>query len=374
MSGLYLVADDLTGALDSAAAFCGRFGSIPVYLDASHADDDPHAAVDLASRDGDAPAIDDLDPRIVERLATAQIAYKKIDSRLRGHWTIELAALMKSGAFDICVMAPAFPAHGRTTVDGRQLVAAADSSEVVEVIDLVEDLQQVGLRVRRIDRSAISNGASFQVEDVDVLLCDASSDHDLQEIVRSTGLRLPHDRPMLWCGSSGLARAIAEVDAPAAPQLGRPVLTIIGSRHPVALQQVAEAVTRDIIVEAIEDHGLDAAAFRIDDALLHTGACVLTFAFPERTPERAAAVAIATRLQALLPLIRPPSSVIVSGGQTLLGVCRAVDATCLVVDGERSPGAPHSTISGGRWNGVGVWLKSGGFGSSSWLADLVASA
>jgi uncharacterized protein YgbK (DUF1537 family) len=372
MSGLYLVADDLTGALDSAAAFCGRLGSIPVYLDASHADDDPHAAVDLASRDGDAPA--DLGPWIVERLANATIAFKKVDSRLRGHWAIELAALMKSGAFDVCVMAPAFPAHGRTTVDGRQLVAAADSSEVVEAIDLIADLQRHGLRIRCIDRSAISSDASFHVEDVDVLLCDASSDDDLQEIVGSARLRSPHDRPLLWCGSSGLARTIAEVDVPAAPPLRRPVLTIIGSRHPVMLQQVAEAVARGMIVEAIRDHGLDAAAARIDEALRHAGACVLTFAFPERTPEHVAAVAIATRLRTLLPLIQPPSCVVASGGQSLLGVCRAVDATGLVVDGERSPGVPHSTFRSGLWNGVEVWSKSGGFGSPSWLADLVASA
>jgi D-threonate/D-erythronate kinase len=374
MSGLYLVADDLTGALDSAAAFCGCFGAIPVYLGTPHPNDDVHATVDLATRDADAPPHGMVDAQVVDRLARAAIAFQKVDSRLRGYWPIELAGLMKNGAFDVCVMAPAFPAQGRTTIDGRQIIDAVGASDTSLSIDLVGALHAHGLRVQRIDRSGPSSNVPFAIEDIDVVLCDASTDEDLQSIVRWVHRQPAHDRRLLWCGSAGLARALARADPPRAPSLRRPALIVIGSMHAATRAQLAYAVATGTPHEIVKSDDFDATAMRIRSAFEANAAVILTFAFADGTAERAAALAIAARLQALLPSIARPQGLVVSGGQTLLALCRAVDATSLTVDSEQSPGVPHATLRGGRWDGVEVWSKSGGFGRASWLADLLARA
>jgi D-threonate/D-erythronate kinase len=128
MTDWLIIADDLTGAADCGSAFV-RHG-----LDAvvSWGDIDPDAsilAVDADSRHLPAGAA-----------AACQVAalaahwrpglrlYKKIDSTLRGQPAAELAAQLSAwGApsgrpAPLVIMAPAFPATGRVTVEGRILL------------------------------------------------------------------------------------------------------------------------------------------------------------------------------------------------------------------------------------------------------------
>ena len=55
MTILRLIADDLTGALDTAAQFTGRTGPLPVLLDQTTAAPEGSYAVNLSCRDGDRP-------------------------------------------------------------------------------------------------------------------------------------------------------------------------------------------------------------------------------------------------------------------------------------------------------------------------------
>ncbi|MGC2782352.1 MAG: hypothetical protein WA397_00635 [Roseiarcus sp.] len=50
---LRLIADDLTGALDTAAQFTGRIGPLPVLLDPTTAAPEGSYALNLSCRDGD---------------------------------------------------------------------------------------------------------------------------------------------------------------------------------------------------------------------------------------------------------------------------------------------------------------------------------
>ena len=52
-------------------------------------------------------------------LETGDIAFKKVDSLMRGNTLSELHAVT---GFDHCVLAPAFPGQGRITRGGRQHV------------------------------------------------------------------------------------------------------------------------------------------------------------------------------------------------------------------------------------------------------------
>src|SRR5690348_6218032 len=102
---LRLLADDLTGALDSAARFATAAAPIPVTWQA-HAVAGP-LAMDSGTRDlASASVALRLQPYI-PMLEAGDLAFKKIDSLLRGHVALELAACV--GRFDSCVLAPAFP-------------------------------------------------------------------------------------------------------------------------------------------------------------------------------------------------------------------------------------------------------------------------
>ena len=52
----------------------------------------------------------------------ARLVYKKLDSTLRGNVAAELAAAFGAAGRERAIVAPAFPAAGRTTVGGTQLV------------------------------------------------------------------------------------------------------------------------------------------------------------------------------------------------------------------------------------------------------------
>ncbi|MCF6370804.1 nucleotide-binding domain containing protein [Rhizobium halophilum] len=68
------------------------------------------------------------------------------------------------------------------------------------------------------------------------------------------------------------------------------------------------------------------------------------------------------------------SALVVVGGNTLTAVLAAVGAQSLACRGEIGPGLPVSTISGGRFDGVTLITKSGGFGGAELLAKVCGSA
>lgn len=370
MSALYLVADDLTGALDTAASFCQTFGPIPVYLGMPRDQVGPHAAVDLATRDADAAFAVRANLSVVRPLAAADIAFKKIDSLLRGHWAIELAALLRSGLFRSCVMAPAFPGQGRTTVRGRQVVSASGASSYTVEVDPAERLRQLNLTVTSASGLGSTGYCERADSDLAVVLADAATDEELRAIVR-WGARLP--RPILWCGSAGLARAMAPGDLRQFGAIQRPVLAIVGTDHAVSREQVAHAASRIPACLVVVGTDVDECNARVAQAIAQTGSCVLTFALPSDASADAAAASIRERLTTLLRRMARPSTLLVMGGETLLSVCRALGATHLEVDGELSPGVPHSRLCAGLWPGVDVVSKSGAFGSPDWLDRLLTA-
>jgi uncharacterized protein YgbK (DUF1537 family) len=105
MTTLRLIADDLTGALDTAAEFVGLTGPVPVYWSgAIPADLPPSAAVDSGTRELGRERATATTAQLAKGLVGASIAYKKVDSLLRGHTMAELAACLQGGAFPFCVV------------------------------------------------------------------------------------------------------------------------------------------------------------------------------------------------------------------------------------------------------------------------------
>ena len=93
MTHLRLLADDLTGALDSAAAFVPLAGPVSVTWHAVAAQ--RSVAFDCGTRDLPAEQACESMERFSHLLDDGAPAFKKIDSLLRGHVALELAVCMR---------------------------------------------------------------------------------------------------------------------------------------------------------------------------------------------------------------------------------------------------------------------------------------
>ena len=125
---LGIVADDLTGAMDSSGHFAARGLSTDVVLDPAYASESDVVVITTSSRAEPPDVARERVRRAVRRLAGRTI-YKKIDSTLRGNIGVELMAAMQEAHCEKAIVAPAFPAVGRTTLNGVLLV---DGTPVAE--------------------------------------------------------------------------------------------------------------------------------------------------------------------------------------------------------------------------------------------------
>ena len=232
-----ILADDLTGAADCAIAF-GRTGhaAVVTWGEVGDASDRrlPILAYDAASRGLAAEAAAGRHADVLERLSgPGRLLFKKIDSTLRGQPAAEAAAALahlksRSGsAFG--VFAPAFPATGRTTVDGRVLVngGALEQAEVWQRdhtypnADLVDVLATAGIRGEKVTLGTIRGGdlratfARLAGEGDRIAVCDAETDRDLLLIAEAS---LPMSSATVssstfFIGSAGFAHALAGFEA-----------------------------------------------------------------------------------------------------------------------------------------------------------------
>lgn len=336
MTAPAILADDLTGALDTAAQFTGRWGEIVVHLGAANRPLPPPCAVSSETRElARTEAV--VRSLSAARSITGGVTFRKIDSLLRGPWAAELAALHRAGGFGLCVLAPAFPAQGRVTRGGWQIVPGGPS------IDIAARMEAEGIRT----------GSAFRIE-------DAENDADLAALIDRFAPEVP-----LWCGSAGLARALAGT-APLRPRLARaPTLAVVGSDHPVTRGQM-EALT-----------GLGPGMLRwlppgngaMPDAGWQ-GVTAVDFDLPRGADRAGAAAIIAAEPKRLPDRIPKPRRLVVTGGATLAALLGALGARRMRCLGEMAPGLPLFRIDDGVWPGVEVLSKSGAFGGPKTLARL----
>jgi D-threonate/D-erythronate kinase len=228
-----ILADDLTGAADAAAPFARR-GHVTevIWQETRPADDSVVVACDADSRGLSAAGAAARHRAAAQGLLTSDGAlFKKIDSTLRGQPAAEVAALcavmreMQRPALAIC--APANPAMGRTTRDGRVLVRGMPLEQTDTWMqehsyasgDLTAMFASAGLAASRLSLPQVRGGAALLVEAMRavaitaaangsgaVLICDAETDDDLARVAEAAGL-LPELG--FFVGSAGLAQALS---------------------------------------------------------------------------------------------------------------------------------------------------------------------
>lgn len=370
MSDLRILADDLTGALDTAAAFGA---GVPVYLDTPReARAAPVSAVATATRDVPLGTLPAALAAPVRWLADGGLAFKKVDSLLRGNTYAEVAYAARAGGFTRVVFAPAFPQQGRITLDGRQWLLSAG--------------QPLGARVP-IDDGWVADAfgvfgmpviasATARDDGLAAWIPDVKDDGDLAAIAAHAAS--PAARRWLWCGSAGLAFALA-AQRGVAPGVAAfphaagsgPLLLLSASHHPVVRKQWT--LVRDVERAAIVVPHSRPAALRSAFRAMADGVDVAMF---DLSPTRLlipaeAAKLLASQMQAIVGEAPRPAAVIVVGGDTLRNLCHAAGADALVARGTVRTGWGCAQLTGGRWDGVPCFSRSGAFGDPDDLATMV---
>jgi uncharacterized protein YgbK (DUF1537 family) len=396
-----IIADDLTGAADAAGYFAELGFPTAVCL---HHGQWPSADVVAVStdsrglsREGAAERTRVVASAILAHRDTqpARWVYKKIDSTLRGHPGAELAAVMDVLRTDRALVAPAFPAQGRTTVSGVQLLNGitldatefADGPVSAAVPELFRpyvarrSLHAVTLDTVKAGHLAIT--AELQSGKHDLFIADARTEADLLDLARAA---VACDVDLL-CGSGGLARALADTLSPAAvsgppgqpSRRAAPVLIVAGSRHPVTASQVEVAASHGGVLVRI---ALDVRA-QLDtscadeqetaEGSLAAGKDVIlaTVGQSDRSPTYQR---FSDRLAGMVRALAGRAEIgglVLTGGDTAAAVVLALGSDVVRLGGEVSPGIPWGWLGNGPHPGLPVVLKAGGFGSRDTLVQCV---
>ena len=127
MIKLAVIADDLTGANDTALQFAKRNikSSVEInFMKMEDVEDKEVIVVDTDSRDLDKELSYKKVKDICEKISKYDIKciYKKIDSTLRGNLGAEIKAVDDVFNPDIVIIAPAYPANQRITIGGYHLL------------------------------------------------------------------------------------------------------------------------------------------------------------------------------------------------------------------------------------------------------------
>ncbi|HET7356125.1 MAG TPA: four-carbon acid sugar kinase family protein [Nocardioidaceae bacterium] len=380
-----VVADDLTGAADTAVAFAAA--GLPTQVafagtQGAHRGQAHRApavlALDTDSRRRTARDAAAAVTAALRAAPPARLRMKKIDSTLRGNIGAETTAALDLLGGSLALCAPAFPAAGRQTRGGAQWAVGSRIGDVSACF--------TGLRVVHVGLDAVRAGRCHEellplsADEPTVAVVDAETDEDLQQVVRA-GTALPHD--VLWVGSGGLGAALASVTSP--PGSGRPprnrpaglpvagaALAVVGSATTVATAQADTLVAAGAAEVAVPAGALlDAEAGRFADraaGLLVDGRDVVVRIAADGRIEpghgRRVVEALGT---ALAPVVTQasPAAIVATGGETALTLALATGAHGLDVLAELEPGVVHSTLTGGP--GTTVVTKAGAFGDAGTL-------
>ncbi len=384
-----IIADDLTGAADTGVqlvragyrtAVAFRGAPIP-----------PARGLDAVALDTDSRAMPAgfAAKRVLEAgraVRDARIVYKKLDSTLRGPVAAELAAALETTGRDRVVVAPAFPSAGRTTVGGVQLVRGVPVHDTEAKSDPRTPVREG--HIPTLLAPSFPSIVSLSVEDLTdpstvrralesarCVVADARRDGDLEALVRA----VPEPTEVLWAGSAGLARSLGNLypgpyagTAPAAPAPLRRVLVVIGSLSEVSRRQLRSLAQEYGCVTAPVDgrSGTVEAALAHARAALSGSACAALHSTENRDDSGAGSfVGALAEVVAGLSEEGLFDALVLTGGETALGVARRLGAVGIRLEGEVEPGIPAGDLIGP--SPYRVVTKAGGFGEPGTLVRVV---
>jgi len=265
-----IIADDLTGANDTALQFFKKGNSAKIVIDYNqdfHNDNNVDVwSISTESRNIDRQTalerIVEVSKKLKENLSVEKF-YKKIDSTLRGNTGVEIVAMLEAIQKDVAIIAPAYIEEKRTTIGAYQLLDGNVIERTQVALDpkapifdsyipdiLVKDLNsQIKELIGTIGLNVITKGAgpiALKINELvqmgkKIIITDAMSNTDLEQIALAID-KSQYD--ILPCGSAGLANAMNKVEENiekedfSIPKL--PKFIVSGSATQLTLKQIAK--------------------------------------------------------------------------------------------------------------------------------------
>lgn len=404
MIKLLIIADDFTGALDTCVYFAEK--GIPARVLMTR------ALKDCLSADAEVLAVDTETRHlpaheayaIVRDIARSAVdagipyIYKKVDSTLRGNVGAELAAVMDAAEGDSFYFAPAFPSNGRTTVNGQQLVDGVALHQSVFAHDPLEPMvtSDIADILRRQTDKPICHATAASLPEVwdgrrpGICVLDSSQQEELLSIAAFAAAK---GCCRVLGGSAGLAAGLSDslpLRRRQQPDCACPKahLFLVGSINQVSLDQIGRATRQGYpLVRLTFEQQLSRDYYHrgesaglldsITAALLQKQQCIVSTLDNRGQLQEAAQYAhrialdpaeISTRIASNMGLLvrhllrRPvPVTLIVFGGDTLLGIMQAIRCRYITPLRELRPGIVLSCAM--CENGtLALVTKAGGFG------------
>lgn len=419
-----IIADDLTGANDTALQFHLRGSNTQILLDyEGYLQNIKNAqtwAISTETRNIDAESaynkVKSATKTFIEKL-NLEFFYKKIDSTLRGNIAVETLAMLEVLDWDAAIIVPAFPSEGRITVGGYHLLKGIpiERTEVARDVhspifeshiptllksqldDEKKDL--VGL----IELSTIMNGAGpilFKLNELisqgkKLIIADAVSITDIEQIVLAIN---KSDYNILPTGAAACAQVLGNIWLPemknqyvqkTIPKL--PKLIISGSASHMTENQIKKLSDSDdfdntyfidldvkTILSGVSDELVDRVVKNLGQnniVVVNTSYLIIDFdGFSDEclnaglTRHKLASI-ITDFLAELTKIVVAKRDVILItlGGETSYKCCSAIDSLQLQLIDEVAPSIALSIDHKAQW----IVAKSGNLGNSNTLIDIL---
>jgi uncharacterized protein YgbK (DUF1537 family) len=395
-----LIADDLTGSLDTGLQFRKKGLTTLVPLDWSRPLPRAQALV-LNTHSRNLPG--DIAYRKVFRICRRLKAggiYKKIDSTMRGNVGKEVLAILSAQKIPKAIVVPTVPVMGRAVeggilrVHGTPLLKTAYARDpfhpiwTSRVSSLLE--KETGERVGFIGIKEVRKGPSHLAQEIQktlarLLSLDAVLQSDLKIIARACTLL---SGKVLPCGSVGLADELnlsfpRGDKKPGKKILLGPLLIISASRNPTTADQIE--IARDYSLFPLVEPDLsrltnprtsgpeaEAAAQHLVEVLSKGDGAILTTTFQKHLPGKETMIpkVLGRATVHLLGKLRL-GGLVLTGGDLAMGVCERLSSSALRIEEEVLPGIPCSTLTDGPFKGLRMVTKAGGFGEKDALWRII---
>lgn len=275
-----IVADDLTGANDTALQFFIKGSNTEIIFDTDeNIRNHPNIgtfALTTESRNIDAKEAAQKVWEGAKKLKdnlSVEYFYKKIDSTLRGNIAVETLAMLDAIGYDAAVIAPAFIREGRITIGGYQLLKGVPIERTDAARDSyapIYDSYIPDILKKQVNESFYDSIATIQLNVVakgagpittklnelvsggkKLIVIDAVSAIDLEQVVLAISKSQFNILPV---GSAGLANALGNVWLPLnnsepvqkiIPKL--PKLILSGSKNSMTTAQINKLLLDDDI-------------------------------------------------------------------------------------------------------------------------------
>lgn len=329
---LAIIADDLSGALDSAVAFCQENQPVavacaPEKIVSALKEQAPVVAVTTRSRESSPVEARQAVATVLEHLSGYRL-FKKIDSRMKGNIAQELDAFPDLPLYVL----PAIPEFGRRVERGQVVGFGVDKP-----IDIAVTLGQHAARA---------------------IIPDCCNADDMRLVID----QLPENALIVGARSAAQALALSMKIKQIQPLgLSGRVAMAIGSTDPITLAQIDFLKANRTIQYFAAPSGV---LKEVPKSALKCSEVRLLQAVPG---ESADSVTVALNLaRSFFAICQPAESFVLSGGATAEIVLESLGIGVLLLEGELLPGLPVSRA--GQWR---VVTKSGGFGDRDTLVRLM---